>query len=92
MVFYNVHGFHNRLSQDSSKVVVCLIFNKVTKFISFDCIGIKSENYIKTKFMSNNKSENYEDFFPKTVNQQNLFEYFGPISKGRLQQRKNKKQ
>jgi len=38
----------------------------------------------------NNKRENNEDFFSKTVNQQNLFEYFGPISKGRLQQRKNK--
>ena len=25
-------------------------------------------------------------FFPKTVNEQNIFEYFGPISKGRLQQ------
>ena len=32
------------------------------------------------------KRENNEDFFPKTVNQQNLFEYLGPISKGRLQQ------
>ena len=27
-------------------------------------------------------------FFFKTVNEQNLFEYFGPISKGRLQRRK----
>ena len=36
----------------------------------------------------NNKRENNEDFFPKTVNQQNLFKYFGPISKGCHQQRK----
>ena len=27
-------------------------------------------------------------FFPNTVNEQNLFEHFGPISRGRLQQRR----
>ena len=31
-------------------------------------------------------------FFPKTVNQQNLFGYFCPISKGRLQQKKISKE